>query len=153
MVGGVIEGLTKKASYIIESSLKYNNIDFNINIEEDCEVLGYPREFSQAVLNILSNAKDVLVERKIEKPYINLTLKKGKKYALVKIEDNGGGVKNKILDRIFEPYFTTKHATRGTGTGLYMSKIIIEDNMHGHIDIKNTSEGAMFTIKLIINNG
>ncbi len=139
----------KNASYIIESSLKYNSIDFRIDIEEDCEIFGYPREFSQAILNILSNAKDVLVERKIENPYIKLTLKEGKKYAVVKIEDNGGGVKTKNIERIFEPYFTTKHATKGTGIGLYMSKIIIEDNMHGFIDIKNTKNGAIFTIKLI----
>ncbi|MFK5882327.1 MAG: ATP-binding protein [Sulfurospirillum sp.] len=141
----------KKASYIIESSLKYNNINFEINIKEDCEVFGYPREFSQAILNILSNAKDVLVERRIEEPYMGLTLKKGRKYALVKIEDNGGGISKNIMNRIFEPYFTTKHPTQGTGIGLYMSKIIIEENMHGHIDIKNNTKGAVFTIKLMIS--
>ncbi|MFK5882283.1 MAG: ATP-binding protein [Sulfurospirillum sp.] len=139
----------RNVSFIIESSLKYNSIDFMIDIEEDCEIFGYPREFSQAILNILSNAKDVLVERRVKNPYIKLTLKKGKKYAVVKIEDNAGGVKEKDIDRIFEPYFTTKHATKGTGIGLYMSKIIIEDNMHGYIDIKNTKSGALFTIKLI----
>ncbi len=139
----------KKASYIIESSLKYNSIEFQIDIEDDCEVLGYPREFSQAILNILSNAKDVLKQRTIEKPYIKLTLKEGKRYAIVKIEDNAGGVKSKIIDRIFEPYFTTKQRSKGTGIGLYMSKIIIEDNMHGFIDVKNSKYGAIFTIKLI----
>ncbi len=139
----------KKASYIIESSLKYNSIEFQIDIEDDCEVLGYPREFSQAILNILSNAKDVLKQRNIEKPYIKLTLKEGKRYAIVKIEDNAGGVKSKIIDRIFEPYFTTKQRSKGTGIGLYMSKIIIEDNMHGFIDVKNSKYGAIFTIKLI----
>lgn len=144
-----LEEECRKASFIIESSLKYNNIDFKIDMEKDCIILGYPREFSQAILNILSNAKDVLVERKIKKPYIKLTLKKGKKYALVKIEDNGGGIEPSTIDRIFEPYFTTKHATQGTGIGLYMSKIIIEDNMHGYIDISNTNKGAIFTIKLI----
>jgi len=138
----------KNASFIIESSLKYNNIDFQLDIEQDCEVDGYPREFSQAILNILSNAKDVLVERKIENPYIKLTLKKGNKYALVKIEDNGGGIKEKMIERIFEPYFTTKHARQGTGIGLYMSKVIIEENMHGYIKASNTQEGALFSIKL-----
>ncbi|NOX14962.1 MAG: HAMP domain-containing protein [Epsilonproteobacteria bacterium] len=139
----------KNASYIIEASLKYNSISFEIDIEQDCQIFGYPREFSQAILNILSNAKDVLVERKIKKPYIKLILKKGKKYALVKIEDNAGGIKENILERIFEPYFTTKHATQGTGIGLYMSKIIIEDNMHGYIDMQNGKNGAIFTIKLM----
>jgi signal transduction histidine kinase len=138
----------KNASFIIESSLKYHNIDFKIDIEEDCEVFGYPREFSQAILNILSNAKDVLVERKIEKPYVKLTLKKGKKYSIVKIEDNGGGINKNLINRIFEPYFTTKHAKQGTGIGLYMSKTIIEDNMHGFIDVYNSKSGAVFVIKL-----
>ena len=139
----------KKASYIIESSLKYNGIEFQIDIEDDCEVFGYPREFSQAILNILSNAKDVLKQRDIEKPYIKLTLKEGKRYAVVKIEDNAGGVRSKIIDRIFEPYFTTKQRSKGTGIGLYMSKIIIEDNMHGFINVRNSKNGAIFTIRLI----
>lgn len=137
-----------KATFIIESSLKYNNIALYLDTMEDCQIFGYPREFSQAVLNILSNAKDILVERKIKNPYIKMTLKQGQKYAIIKIEDNAGGVKEDIMDRIFEPYFTTKHATKGTGIGLYMSKIIIEDNMHGFINAKNGKHGAVFTIKL-----
>ncbi len=140
----------KNASFIIKSSLKYNNIKFDIVIEKDCKVIGYPREFAQAILNILSNAKDILIERNVKNPYIKLTLQKGDKYALIKIEDNAGGVDEKIKDRIFEPYFTTKHAKKGTGIGLYMSKIIIEENMHGFIDVSNTEEGALFIIKLAL---
>lgn len=136
------------ASFIIESSLKYNQIAFELNIDQDCEVIGYPREFAQAVLNILSNAKDVLIEREIENPYIKLSLKQGKKYALVIIEDNGGGMSEEVKERLFEPYFTTKHASQGTGIGLYMSKIIIEANMHGFINVDNSEQGAIFTIKL-----
>ncbi|WP_331774217.1 sensor histidine kinase [Sulfurospirillum sp. 1612] len=141
----------RSASYIIESSLKYNNIEFDIDIKYDLDVLGYPREFAQAVLNILSNAKDALLERKIEHPFIKLTLKKGEKYALVKIEDNAGGIHGENLERVFEPYYTTKHARQGTGIGLYMSKIIIEANMNGYISVQNQNEGATFTIKLAIN--
>lgn len=139
----------KNASFIIESSLKYNNIEFVMDIDESCEVEGYPREFSQAVLNILSNAKDILIEKKIENPMIKMSIKRGSKYAIVKIEDNAGGVKEKNLDRIFEPYFTTKHAKAGTGIGLYMSKIIIEENMQGFLQVKNGKYGAIFTIKLL----
>lgn len=140
----------QSASYIIESSLKYNSIDFEIDIGKDCEILGYPREFSQAILNILSNAKDVLIDRKVKNPYIKLSLKEGSKFALIKIQDNGGGISEEVKDRIFEPYFTTKHATQGTGIGLYMSKIIIEANMHGFITVENSDEGAIFTIKLAL---
>jgi signal transduction histidine kinase len=141
----------KNASFIIEPSLKYKQIDYQMNVIEDSEVFGYPNEFAQVILNILSNAKDILIERKIENPYIRLTITKGKKYALIKIQDNGKGVDKNLMDRIFEPYFTTKHASRGTGIGLYMSKIIIEANMHGYLNVKNTSEGALFTIKLKLN--
>jgi len=145
-----LEEECKNASFIIESSLKHNNIKFEIVIDKDCKVIGYPREFAQAILNILSNAKDVLLERKIENPYIKLTLQKGNKYALIKIEDNAGGIDESIKDRIFEPYFTTKHAKQGTGIGLYMSTIIIEENMHGFIEVINTTEGALFVIKLAL---
>jgi len=140
----------KNTSFIIESSLKHNNIDLQIVIEDESKVVGYPREFAQAILNILSNAKDVLLERNVENPYIRLTLQKGSKYALIKIEDNAGGIKDEIIERIFEPYFTTKHAKQGTGIGLYMSKIIIEENMHGYINVSNTKVGALFTIKLAL---
>lgn len=138
----------KNAAFIIESSLKYNNIKFAMDIDKDISVLGYPREFAQAILNLLSNAKDVLTERRVQDPKIDLNLLKGNRYALIKIQDNGGGIEPSMIDRIFEPYFTTKHAKRGTGIGLYMSKIIIEENMHGIIKVENISQGACFTIKL-----
>ncbi len=140
----------KNASSIIASSLKNNGIEFHIDIKDEAFVYGYAREFSQTILNLLSNAKDVLTYRKIKKPFIKLTIKTGKRYAVVSIEDNGGGVEEGIMDRIFEPYFTTKHAKSGTGIGLYMSKVIIEENMSGFIDIKNTKNGALFRVKLAL---
>ncbi len=143
-----LQDACESASFIISSSLRHNNIAFEIDIDNNAEVYGYPREFSQTVLNILSNAKDVLIARKVQNPFIKLTIKTGKYYALVNIEDNGGGIKADIADRIFEPYFTTKHAKKGTGIGLYMCKTIIEENMQGYIDFSNTKEGALFRIKL-----
>jgi len=103
---------------------------------------------SQALLNILSNAKDVLTDRQIENPFIHMSVKNGEKYTLIKIEDNGGGISKEHLERIFEPYFTTKHAKQGTGIGLYMTKMIIENNMNGIVTVKNTEHGALFTIKI-----
>ena len=133
---------------ILQASLKYHGIEFSFDISEKMEVLGYPNEFAQALLNILSNAKDVLSEREISNPFIRLYLKKGYKYILIVIEDNGGGIAGEYMDRIFEPYFTTKYAKQGTGIGLYMTKMIIENNMGGIIKVKNTQAGALFTIKL-----
>ncbi|WP_072680533.1 sensor histidine kinase [Arcobacter sp. LA11] len=133
---------------IINASLKFHNIELKFNINENCEVYGYPREFAHAILNILSNSKDVLVERKIENPKIILSIKTGKQFTIIRIEDNAGGIKEENIDKIFEPYFTTKHATQGTGIGLYMTKMIIENNMNGFVNVENSQEGALFTIKL-----
>ena len=100
------------------------------------------------ILNVLSNAKDILLERKVENPNVNIEIKEGENFAIVKIKDNAGGVKNEIIDKIFEPYFTTRHKTQGTGIGLYMSKNIIERNMSGFINVSNVDNGALFTIKV-----
>lgn len=138
----------KNASFIISSSLKHSHIDFIMDIEQEAQILGYPREFSQAILNLLSNAKNVLIDKDIKNPFIKLTIAKGKKYALVSVEDNAGGFKEDLKERIFEPYFTTKHAKQGTGIGLYMCKTIIEKNMEGFLEVKNTENGALFVVKL-----
>lgn len=138
----------QRAIAILQASLKYHGIEFYFDNAEKIEVLGYPNEFAQALLNILSNAKDVLSEREISNPFIRIQLKKGYKYTLIVIEDNGGGIAGEHIDRIFEPYFTTKYSRQGTGIGLYMTKMIIENNMNGVIAVKNTQQGALFTIKL-----
>lgn len=144
-----IEKACKDAYNIIDSSLKYHNIEINFNIKEDTNIFGYKNEFSQVILNILSNAKDILIERKIENPKIDIEVKNGDNYSIIKIHDNAGGVKDDILDKIFDPYFTTRHKTQGTGIGLYMAKNIIERNMSGFINVKNIGNGALFTIKVL----
>lgn len=144
-----IEKACRDAYNIIDSSLKYHNIEINFNIKEDTNILGYKNEFSQVILNILSNAKDILIERKIENPKIDIEVKNGDNYSIIKIHDNAGGVKDDILDKIFDPYFTTRHKTQGTGIGLYMAKNIIERNMSGFINVKNIENGALFTIKVL----
>lgn len=133
---------------VINASLKFHNIELEFKINENKDVFGYPREFAHAILNILSNSKDVLEERKITNPKIILSIKTGKQYTVIRIEDNAGGIKSENIDMIFEPYFTTKHATQGTGIGLYMTKMIIENNMNGIVDVENSEQGALFTIKL-----
>ncbi len=138
----------KKAISIIDASLKNNNIDLVFDIKDDNIINGYPNEFSHAILNIISNAKDVLVLRKISNPKIILSIKVGKRFTIIKIEDNAGGIHLENIDSVFEPYFTTKHTKRGTGIGLYMTKMIIENNMHGFVKVLNTTYGALFTIKV-----
>jgi len=143
-----INNACERASSIIQASLRYHSIEFLFKSTEEIKVLGYPNEFAQALLNILSNAKDVLTDRQIENPFIHMSVKNGEQYTLIKIEDNGGGIAKEYLERIFEPYFTTKHAKQGTGIGLYMTKMIIENNMNGIVTVRNTEHGALFTIKI-----
>jgi len=145
-----IEQACRDAFFIVESSMKYHSVDVKFNVIEDSSVHGYKNEYSQVILNILGNAKDIFIERKIEKPSIKIQIKTGENYAIVKVADNAGGIKNEILEKIFEPYFTTRHKTQGTGIGLYMSKNIIEGNMDGFINVLNKNEGACFIIKVLL---
>ncbi len=147
-----IEQACRDAYFIVESSLQYHGIELNFDIMQDVQVIGYKNEYSQVILNIISNAKDILLERNIKNPKIDVEIKGGKNYAIVKIKDNAGGVNPDILDKIFEPYFTTRHKTQGTGIGLYMSKNIIERNMNGYINVRNVDDGALFTIKVANSN-
>jgi two-component system C4-dicarboxylate transport sensor histidine kinase DctB len=143
-----IEKACRDAYFIVDSSLTYHNIHTTIDVIEDSYVFGYKNEYSQVILNILSNAKDILIERKIKKPEIGIQIKAGDSFAIIKIQDNAGGVDQNIIDKIFDPYFTTRYKTQGTGIGLYMSKNIIETNMNGFINVKNKYDGALFTIKV-----
>ncbi len=118
---------------------------------------GLPNEFKQAVLNILNNSIDaILMQRrkgalgKNEKGEIRIDIfhEKEKKKIVIKISDNGGGISKDVRKKIFEPYFTTKESMQGSGIGLYITKVIIVDNMGGEINIENKDSGAEFTIAL-----
>ena len=110
-------------------------------------VYGYPSEFSQVIFNIISNAKDVLIQREIQEPEIIINIDQNEKHIYCEIMDNGGGIDEKYLDKIFEPYFTTKDVN-GTGIGLYISKEIIHKHMKGTLHAENSVKGAKFTISI-----
>lgn len=143
-----VEKACRDALFIVESSLKHNRIKVEFDILDELKISGHKNEYSQVVLNIINNAKNILLEKKIKNPLINIEIKEGNNFAIVKIADNGGGIPEKIFEKIFEPYFTTRHKTQGTGIGLYMSKNIIEKNMQGYLHAKNIHDGACFTIKV-----
>ncbi|OCL91059.1 Sensor protein FixL [Aliarcobacter thereius] len=147
-----IEKACRDTYFIVESTLKYNNIETIFDINEDNNILAYKNEFSQVILNLINNAKDILIERDIKNPKIRIEIKNGKKYAIVKIKDNAGGIDKNNIDKIFDPYFTTRYQTQGTGIGLYMAKNIIERNMNGFINVKNSDIGAVFTVKIAKTN-
>ncbi|MFK2823221.1 ATP-binding protein [Arcobacter sp. YIC-80] len=133
---------------LIGSTFKNYNIKVEKNIDKGLEVYGFPNEFAQALLNVLSNAKDALIEKKISKPIVLVALKKENNIGKISISDNAGGIDNKVIMKVFEPYFTTKEQGKGTGIGLYMSKMIIEQNMKGKIYAKNIENGVSFVIEI-----
>lgn len=133
----------------VSSALMHNNISLVKELDPALSVEGYPSEFSQVILNIVNNAKEILIERQVEKPEIRIRLQSKDHHAQLIIADNGGGVEPAVMDKIFEPYFTTKEM--GTGLGLYMSKTIIETNMKGRISVANDDRGAVFSIELPIS--
>jgi len=138
----------EKSISIVGASLKDLNITLVKDFKNDLMVSGYEREFSQVLLNILLNCKDTFIDKKTKDATITMCIdiKNGK--SLISIEDNAGGISEKNIDVIFEPYFTTKSSSKGTGLGLYMSKMIIEKNMHGKLNVRNSSKGAVFEILL-----
>jgi len=137
-----------KALKLIDSTFENNNIKIIVDIKKTTQVYGYPNEFSQSLLNVLSNAKDALLDNKIKDACIVLEVGMQDNFGYVKVQDNAKGVPLEIIESIFDPYFTTKEQNQGTGIGLYMSKIIIEQNMGGHLDVKNINGGAEFMFKI-----
>jgi len=132
---------------IMKPIFKLSEIKVNLKEEENLYIYGYPNEIAQALLNILYNAKDAFIDNNIENRIMNIELKKENNTITLSIRDNAGGIPQKIIDQIFNPYFSTKTDKKGTGLGLHMSKIIIEKNMKGKLLVHNAEKGAEFIIK------
>jgi signal transduction histidine kinase len=131
---------------IIDLSLKNHNIELvkELNCEDNFK--SYANELKQVVLNLVKNAEDILIENEVQNPYIKITTKThGNKFVL-EVSDNGGGIPKKVLHNIFDPYFSTKKQKDGTGLGLYMSKMIIEEHCRGKLRAYNSDEGAVFVV-------
>ncbi|MDO9056648.1 MAG: HAMP domain-containing sensor histidine kinase, partial [Sulfuricurvum sp.] len=117
-------------------------------VQSDIELYGFPEDLKQVLLNLVNNAKDAIVSNTVSSGAIRLEVdcSEDKTQALIRIYDNGGGIDIQYIDKIFEPYFTTKHKSQGTGIGLYMSKRIVEEHLGGSITAHNDAGGAVFTI-------
>jgi signal transduction histidine kinase len=146
-----IKDAISKTIFLIDDSYKSNNIKIECKILDDILIYGYESELSQVLLNILTNAKDAFLENNIEDPIIIIETKQVQTHIKILISDNAGGISKSIINKIFEPYFTTKNSCNGTGLGLYMNKIIVEENMQGQISVKNLKAGVQFTIFIPIN--
>jgi signal transduction histidine kinase len=134
----------KAALMLYEASFKAHDIKINLEIVEEVWTQGIANEYSQVLLNLLSNAKDALLVRAAGPSLINVRIDQDGNQARLTITDNGGGIAKEVLPRVFEPYYSTK--PNGTGIGLYMSKMIIENSMGGHITARNVESGMEITL-------
>jgi len=144
-----LKNIVMQSLNLLKPVFRKENIEFSINLKCKTDVLlqGYPNELGQTIINILNNAKDVLIERKIENRKLWVTVESIQNEIHLVIEDNGKGIPFNVIGRIFDPYFSTK-SKNGTGLGLYMSKMIIEEHMNGRLLASNNEEGARFEIIL-----
>jgi PAS domain S-box-containing protein len=133
---------------LIKDSFRSRYINIDVVAENDPIIYGYRNEFSQVLLNILNNARDILTERAIEEPRVMIRIFTEGGRAVVTIADNAGGIPEEIKGKIFDPYFTTKGPQAGTGVGLFMSKAIIENSMGGKLTGRNIADGAEFRIEV-----
>jgi len=118
---------------------------------KDVQINGYLNNLKQAMINIYSNAANAIKNNRVEEGVIRCRgFIDGSDY-VIEISDNGGGIDKAIIDKVFDPYFTTKHKSQGTGLGLYMTKQIIEQKFNGSISVKNHKGGALFTIRIPCN--
>jgi len=135
-----------KALNIVNAALSNLDVEVDFQIKNNKKIYGYPREYSQVILNIMTNAKDTILERKVENAKISILVDFYDEKSVVTIKDNAKGISESIINSIFDPYFTTKKISKGTGLGLYVSKMIIEKNMNGELSVSNDREGAIFSI-------
>lgn len=132
---------------IIAASLKANNIQLEIVLKENPVLEGFKNEYAQVLVNIINNAKDALKDRKIFQPKININVDANNTHVIVTIEDNAGGIQCEPIKQIFEPFYT-QGKPDGTGLGLFMSKLIIENHMGGTLSVSNANSGASFHISI-----
>ncbi|MBF0317079.1 MAG: response regulator [Nitrospirae bacterium] len=141
-------------------NMSYEDLNREMCCFNELTVFSYQGEFEHVLLNLINNARDSIMEKRAknndanedaeinEMGMILIDFHKDGNKLTIKIRDTGTGIPDKVMDRIFDPYFTTKEPNKGTGVGLYMSKIIIEDNIGGKLYADNTDIGAMFTIEM-----
>ncbi len=132
---------------LVSKTMEHNDIEIIMNIEDQITVYGHKNEFVQALINIINNAREAIAVH-TKDGVIEINAHTDGTNIVITVQDNGGGINKKDLEQIFEPYFTTKHQTQGTGLGLYMSHQIIVNNMDGSIYAKSRGEGTTFYITL-----
>lgn len=143
-----VSQVIRRTLSFMETSLRYANVTVHIETDEDIVLTGFPNELSQVLLNIFGNAKDIFTERKAVNPELRIHAFREGDRTVITVADNGGGINEEIIDRIFDPYFSHRKLETSTGIGLYMAKTIIEKNMGGRLSAENIEGGAMFRIEI-----
>ncbi len=146
-----IKELLLNTQKLLSVSLENKQISLEIKSDEKIEINSYKSELMQVILAIINNAKDAYISKSIEDKKITISLYQDEKHIFIDILDHAGGVDEKIIDKIYEPYFTTKHKSLGTGLGLYIANTIITGSLNGELLVQNVDNGAKFTIKLTIS--
>jgi len=140
--------LVKAVLSIVETSIENKNIKITTKFNCRLKINTYANELKQVILNLIKNAEDILMEKKVKTPHIYIETFDNEKNSYLLIRDNGGGIPADIMGKIFDPYFSTKTKKDGTGLGLYMSKIIIQEHCNGKLDAYNEKDGAVFKISI-----
>ncbi len=139
---------------MMQGSIQRHALHVEVVQREKAFVYGFFNEFNQVMLNLINNSKDAFNQRKIEKRKIKITIGVDEQQnSTIIYSDNAKGIDENIIDKIFDPYFTTKHSSEGTGLGLYMSEMIIQKSMNGSIKAYNSEDGAIFEIKIPLAKG
>ena len=144
----IVNKTVHKALDLVSSALASHNIQVALKEDDTVTAVGYQNEYAQVLLNILSNAREACIERSIAAPHIHIRITREKGRSVVYIRDNCGGIAEEIMPKIFDPYFTTRAPDKGTGIGLYMSIVIIEQNMGGSLTARNSEDGVEFRIEV-----
>jgi len=134
---------------LMQGTIQRNNIHVEVRYGKSVNIHGYLNEFTQVILNLINNSKDAYNQRKIKNREIKITVNEDdKQNVLIIYNDNAKGIDEEIIDKIFDPYFTTKHSSQGTGLGLYLSEMIVKKSMNGNIKVYNNKDGATFEIAI-----
>jgi len=144
----MVKELLDELSSVMEMTLRDKNIKFTMDIKENFSYFGNERELFQVITVLINNAKDALVERNVFLPKIEIVTTEEGDYSIIKIKDNAGGMTQKIIEKIFEKDYSTKHLSEGSGIGLAMAQSIIEEKFSGSLSAKNLDEGSCFEIRL-----
>ena len=140
--------LSQKSLKIMEATFKNDSIQIDTEYNSHNMISMHTNEMVQVIVNILKNSQDNFQEKNIKNPIITIKTYEDKGKNTLEIGDNGGGIRDDVIHKIFDPYFSTKSSKNGTGLGLYMSRLIVEKHHGGKLKVRNKDNGVLFSITL-----